>query len=184
MRTPLRRSTSAPRQARTRRGRSTRSTESSRVALTKPSREARTQQTRRWIDPTTLLGGNLRERLRRNATQGICPDCFKRVNAPKPTAIERSTHAHLTRARKAVVCEPSDPQGPGQDKRSTSASLPLDQYLPVANVRPRRDATSAAGTHDSRSWLSRSSCSSDTTAPNQRGARSSEPQHSPATAAS
>src|SRR5262249_55057547 len=33
-----------------------------------------------WIDPSPLLGGNLRERLRRNASHGICPECFERVS--------------------------------------------------------------------------------------------------------
>jgi hypothetical protein len=34
-----------------------------------------------WIDPSTLIGGSLRERLRQNATHGICPDCLERVSA-------------------------------------------------------------------------------------------------------
>jgi hypothetical protein len=34
-----------------------------------------------WLDPTSLLGGNLRERLRWNASHSICPDCFERVSA-------------------------------------------------------------------------------------------------------
>ena len=32
-----------------------------------------------WIDPYRLLGANLRERLRRGASHGVCPDCFERV---------------------------------------------------------------------------------------------------------
>jgi hypothetical protein len=34
-----------------------------------------------WIDPYPLLGSNLRERLRKDASHGICPDCFERVTA-------------------------------------------------------------------------------------------------------
>ena len=34
-----------------------------------------------WIDPYSLLQANLRERLRKNASHGICPDCFERVTA-------------------------------------------------------------------------------------------------------
>jgi hypothetical protein len=33
-----------------------------------------------WIDPQGLLGGSLRERLRQNATHGICPECLERVS--------------------------------------------------------------------------------------------------------
>jgi len=32
-----------------------------------------------WIDPYPLLGANLRERLRKGASHGVCPDCFERV---------------------------------------------------------------------------------------------------------
>src|SRR5262249_60916502 len=32
-----------------------------------------------WIDPYPLLGANLRERLRKSASHGVCPDCFERV---------------------------------------------------------------------------------------------------------
>jgi hypothetical protein len=35
----------------------------------------------RWIDPLHLLGTDLRERLRANASHSICPDCFDRVSA-------------------------------------------------------------------------------------------------------
>jgi hypothetical protein len=43
-----------------------------------------------WIDASMLLGGSLRERLRRNATHGICPACFERVSADAER--ERSAH--------------------------------------------------------------------------------------------
>ena len=33
-----------------------------------------------WIDPRSLLGSNIRQRLRDNASHGICPDCFDRVS--------------------------------------------------------------------------------------------------------
>ena len=33
-----------------------------------------------WIDPLPFLHGGLRERLRQNASHGICPDCFERVS--------------------------------------------------------------------------------------------------------
>jgi hypothetical protein len=32
-----------------------------------------------WIDPYPLLGANLRERLRKSASHGVCPDCFERL---------------------------------------------------------------------------------------------------------
>jgi hypothetical protein len=34
-----------------------------------------------WIDLLPLLGSNLRERLRKNASHGICPSCLARVSA-------------------------------------------------------------------------------------------------------
>jgi len=34
-----------------------------------------------WIDPAPLLEPAQRERLRNNATHGICPDCYYRKNA-------------------------------------------------------------------------------------------------------
>src|SRR5262249_16895925 len=34
-----------------------------------------------WIDPYPLLGANLRERLRKSASHGVCPDCFERVTS-------------------------------------------------------------------------------------------------------
>jgi hypothetical protein len=34
-----------------------------------------------WIDPYSLLQANLRERLRKNASHGICPTCFERAIA-------------------------------------------------------------------------------------------------------
>ena len=34
-----------------------------------------------WLDPLPFLGSGLRERLRENASHGICPDCTERVMA-------------------------------------------------------------------------------------------------------
>jgi len=42
-----------------------------------------------WIDPYSLLQANLRERLRKNASHGICPDCFERVTAAAEQARAR-----------------------------------------------------------------------------------------------
>jgi hypothetical protein len=36
-----------------------------------------------WLDPSSLLGGNLRERLRLNASHGICPACFAQLEAER-----------------------------------------------------------------------------------------------------
>ena len=44
-----------------------------------------------WLDPSPLLGGNFRERLRDNASHGICPECFEQV----------STEAEQERASRA-----------------------------------------------------------------------------------
>jgi len=45
-----------------------------------------------WIDPYPLLGANaLRERLRKSASHGVCPDCFERVM----TASERQRAQRL-----------------------------------------------------------------------------------------
>ena len=34
-----------------------------------------------WLDPLPFLGSGLRERLRQNASHGICPDCFERLSS-------------------------------------------------------------------------------------------------------